>query len=408
MSGDGAAWAALEPAEVLRAARAGPGVGAAEVGAGAAALLSETAALLGQAEAADGWPAAARDGCLRAAERLGDWAWERLQEGPWHCVGRAWRRLFAYACLLRALCLCRARGPCAEALRACDMGLLLGAPGPELPRLAALLQRLLPAPEAPPRKPRTERPPAQQQEEEEGAAAAAEGTPVTRARRPSLQRFRERFLLPGAPLVLEGVVEHWPCLRKWSVDYLLQLAGNRTVPVELGARYTDQDWSQNLMTVAEFIRQFVEQNPKGYLAQHQLFDQIPELKEDIGIPDYCCLGKNEEEEITINAWFGPSGTISPLHQDPQQNFLVQVMGRKYVRLFSPDQSEKLYPHEGHLLHNTSQVDVEHPDLVKFPNFKAAAFQDCILSPGEVLFIPASYWHYVRALDTSFSVSFWWS
>ncbi|ETE66792.1 Lysine-specific demethylase 8, partial [Ophiophagus hannah] len=196
------------------------------------------------------------------------------------------------------------------------------------------------------------------------------------------------------------------CSRKSgvSVDYLLQLAGNRTVPVELGARYTDQDWSQKLMTVAEFVGRFVKQeNPNGYLAQHQLFEQIPELKEDIGIPDYCCLGKNDEEEITINAWFGPPGTISPLHQDPQQNFLVQVMGRKYIRLFSPDQSEKLYPHEGHLLHNTSQVDVEDPDFMKFPKFKEAAFQDCILSPGEVLFIPASYWHYVRALDTSFSV-----
>ncbi|XP_026539399.1 jmjC domain-containing protein 5 [Notechis scutatus] len=358
-----------------------------------------------QAEAPGGWPAAAREACLRAAERLGDWAWERLQEGPWHRVGRAWRRLFAHACLLRALCLCRARGPCAEALRACDLGLLLGTPGPELARLAALLQRLLPAPEGPPgKKPRSERPPARAEE-----AAAAARVPVSRVRRPSLQRFRERFLLPGAPLVLEGVVDHWPCLRKWSVDYLLQLAGNRTVPVELGARYTDQDWSQNLMTVAEFVGRFVKQeNPNGYLAQHQLFEQIPELKEDIGIPDYCCLGKNDEEEITINAWFGPSGTISPLHQDPQQNFLVQVMGRKYIRLFSPDQSEKLYPHEGHLLHNTSQVDVEDPDFVKFPKFKEAAFQDCILSPGEVLFIPASYWHYVRALDTSFSVSFWWS
>ncbi|XP_039205585.1 bifunctional peptidase and arginyl-hydroxylase JMJD5 [Crotalus tigris] len=400
---EGAAWAALEPAEVLRAARAGPGLDAGEVGVGPAALLRETAALLGQAEAPGGWPAAAREACLRAAERLGDWAWERLQEGPWHRVGRAWRRLFAHACLLRALCLCRARGPCAEALRACDLGLLLGAPGPELARLAALLQRLLPAPEGPPcKKPRTERPPAQ-------GEAAAEGGPVARLRCPSLQRFRERFLLPGAPLVLEGVVDHWPCLRKWSVDYLLQLAGHRTVPVELGARYTDQDWSQNLMTVGEFISQYIKQeNPNGYLAQHQLFDQIPELKEDIGIPDYCCLGKNEEEEITINAWFGPSGTISPLHQDPQHNFLVQVMGRKYIRLFSPDQSEKLYPHEGHLLHNTSQVDVENPDLEKFPKFKAAAFQDCILSPGEVLFIPASYWHHVRALDTSFSVSFWWS
>ncbi|KAM6424304.1 bifunctional peptidase and arginyl-hydroxylase JMJD5 isoform 4-T4 [Liasis olivaceus] len=396
---EGAGWAALEPAEVLRAARAGPGLGAGEVGAGAAALLGQTAALLGQAGAPGGWPAAAREACLQAAERLGDWAWERLQEGPWHRVGPAWRRLFAHACLLRALCLCRAQGPCAEALRACDLGLLLGAPGPELARLAALLQRLLPAAQGPPRKrPRRERPPAE-----------AVGPALARLRRPSLQRFREGFLLPGAPLVLEDVVDHWPCLRKWSVDYIQQLAGNRTVPVELGARYTDQDWSQNLMTVGEFISQYIkEENPSGYLAQHQLFDQIPELKQDIGIPDYCCLGKDDEEEITINAWFGPAGTISPLHQDPQQNFLVQVMGRKYIRLYSPDQSEKLYPYESHLLHNTSQVDVEDPNLVKFPKFKAAAFQDCVLSPGQVLFIPANYWHYVRALDTSFSVSFWWS
>ncbi|KAF4804408.1 lysine demethylase 8 [Turdus rufiventris] len=150
------------------------------------------------------------------------------------------------------------------------------------------------------------------------------------------------------------------------------------------------------------------QNNVGYLAQHQLFDQIPELKEDISIPDYCCLGEGEEDDITINAWFGPGGTISPLHQDPQQNFLAQVFGRKYIRLCSPQDSENLYPHESQILHNTSQVDVEDPDLDKFPNFTKASFQSCILMPGQILFIPVKYWHYVRSLELSFSVSFWWS
>ncbi|NWR96504.1 KDM8 demethylase, partial [Motacilla alba] len=232
---------------------------------------------------------------------------------------------------------------------------------------------------------------------------------IPHLRCPSLEHFRDNYLVPQRPVVLEGVMDHWPCMKKWSVDYFCQVAGCRTVPVELGARYTDEEWSQQLMTVSDFISQYImDENNVGYLAQHQLFDQIPELKEDISIPDYCCLGEGEEDDITINAWFGPGGTISPLHQDPQQNFLAQVFGRKYIRLYSPQDSENLYPHESQILHNTSQVDVEDPDLVKFPNFTKAAFQSCILMPGQILFIPVKYWHYVRSLELSFSVSFWWS
>uniref|UniRef100_A0A8C9KK97 Lysine demethylase 8 n=1 Tax=Panthera tigris altaica TaxID=74533 RepID=A0A8C9KK97_PANTA len=212
---------------------------------------------------------------------------------------------------------------------------------------------------------------------------------VPRLRCPSLQHFRKHFLVPGRPVILEGVADQWPCMKKWSLEYIQDVAGCRTVPVEVGSRYTDEEWSQTLMTVNEFISKYIRDEPRdvGYLAQHQLFDQIPELKRDISIPDYCCLGDGDEEEITINAWFGPQGTVSPLHQDPQQNFLVQVR-------VAPE----------HWL----SVDVENPDLEKFPKFAEAPFLSCILSPGEILFIPVKYWHYVRALDLSFSVSFWWS
>ena len=35
------------------------------------------------------------------------------------------------------------------------------------------------------------------------------------------------------------------------------------------------------------------------------------------------------------------------------------------------------------------------------------FHQCVLGPGELLYIPRHAWHYVRSLETSFSVSFWW-
>ena len=115
----------------------------------------------------------------------------------------------------------------------------------------------------------------------------------------------------------------------------------------------------------------------------------------------------EDEDITINCWFGPRGTVSPLHFDPKDNVLCQVVGVKYVRLYAREESEKLYPIEG-LLSNTSQVQVEDPDDEKFSQFRHAKYLECVLHEGEMLYIPAKYWHYVKSLSTSYSVSFWWS
>ena len=41
--------------------------------------------------------------------------------------------------------------------------------------------------------------------------------------------------------------------RFFSLEYLKRIAGPRTVPVELGSRYTDSNWTQKLMTLSEFI-----------------------------------------------------------------------------------------------------------------------------------------------------------
>ena len=78
-------------------------------------------------------------------------------------------------------------------------------------------------------------------------------------------------------------MDHWPAINKWSLDYLEYSFGKRTVPIEVGQKYTSPDWSQKLMTINEFISKFIrktelgkdsDSSSIGYLAQHPLFDQV--------------------------------------------------------------------------------------------------------------------------------------
>lgn len=55
-----------------------------------------------------------------------------------------------------------------------------------------------------------------------------------------------------------------------------------------------------------------------------------------------------------------------------------------------------------------KVDLDNIDEEEFPKVVDLEFMDCILEEGEMLYIPPKWWHYVRSLTTSFSVSFWWS
>lgn len=251
------------------------------------------------------------------------------------------------------------------------------------------------------------------------------------------------------PIIIPNAFLSWPAMKLWhDPNYLKKqtLNGHRIVPVEIGSHYLDSEWTQKLMPFSNFLDHYlIPENPKeiGYLAQHDVFAQIPSLRNDINIPDYCYtappsptgaaantagLDKVQPlDEPLINAWLGPKGTKTPLHTDPYHNILCQVVGYKYVRLYAPVQTDKLYPtgttEAGINMSNTSQVDVSQftaqgssaaedekaeETQLKFPLFREAEYKEAILGPGECLYIPLGYWHYVESLTTSFSVSFWFN
>lgn len=225
---------------------------------------------------------------------------------------------------------------------------------------------------------------------------------------PSIDRFCSQYFLKEEPVLIRNAIDHWPALNNWrDINYLYKTAGNRTIPVEIGSDYTSSNWSQELLKLKRFlINQFSSNsNPNvEYLAQHNLFDQIPELAQDFSIPEYCLLGSSET--VDVKAWLGPKGTVSPLHQDPKHNILCQVFGSKKIILASPRYSKNLYTFEGRFLNNTSSIDVENIDYKEHPLVKEVEFLSLTLQEGECLYIPFKWWHFVKSLSKSFSVSFW--
>ncbi|KAG5913397.1 hypothetical protein E4U42_001217 [Claviceps africana] len=242
---------------------------------------------------------------------------------------------------------------------------------------------------------------------------------------------------PPRPVVFTDLAASWPALgsRPWhSREYLLArtFAGRRLVPVELGRSYVDEHWGQALVPFGQFLARHVVPDPSAevaYLAQHDLFRQIPSLRHDVSIPDFCWAATRTTspyvplDEPLLNAWFGPAGTITPLHTDGYHNLLVQVVGTKYVRLYAP-WTDGLRPRgveNGVDMSNTSALDLgvlegwdDPPASVDDEDMRRARAQladaeywECVLGEGDALLIPMGWWHYVRSLSVSFSVSFWW-
>lgn len=59
-----------------------------------------------------------------------DYSWEKLNTGTWRDVDKEWRRMYSYGCLFKVLSLCNgdpSQAKVKEAIKTCDMGLLMGA-----------------------------------------------------------------------------------------------------------------------------------------------------------------------------------------------------------------------------------------------------------------------------------------
>jgi hypothetical protein len=234
-------------------------------------------------------------------------------------------------------------------------------------------------------------------------------TSVERAAGLAPAAFFERYYATNTPVVLTDVVTSWPAFGRWTPAFLKQRFGHVEVMAATG-RAADPDCDLHTpalsrpMKLGEFVDRVLaagESNDLYLVANHRNSDRdaLRPLFDDVTLP----AGILDPARLrgATAFWFGPAGTVTPLHHDTSNILFGNVFGEKRFLLVAPWETSLLESTRGVY----SLVDPERPDPARFPDFARATVREVTLRPGEMLFLPVGWWHHVRALSVSINLAF---
>jgi len=223
-------------------------------------------------------------------------------------------------------------------------------------------------------------------------------------RRSGLTRetFAKEYLEQLKPVVFTDLTAAWPANEKWTIEHFKEKYGDLVVPVvsnnfsRPGKGYLAADMH---ITFREYL-ELLESGPSDLrIFAWNIFSKAPELRKDFAIPEIMDGFVNELPYL----FFGCEGSRVTLHYDADMShvFLNQIHGRKRIFLFSPEQSSLLYQLPFTV---SSQVNILEPDYNKYPALQHVKGLEVELLPGETLFIPRGYWHFIEYTDGGYSMS----
>eukprot|EP00756_Hemistasia_phaeocysticola_P067141 Hpha_TRINITY_DN9749_c0_g1::TRINITY_DN9749_c0_g1_i1::g.10380::m.10380/K10277/KDM8, JMJD5; lysine-specific demethylase 8 len=214
------------------------------------------------------------------------------------------------------------------------------------------------------------------------------------------------YFLSSKPFVVSN--RSYRCTKhNWTLSYMEQVAGDDVVGVETSKSnrfYSNEGLRKVRMSVRDFLSEFRSPSRAEdlYLAEENI-KQFPALAADYEEPDFCSSFNLDKAQL----WVGAGGQVSPLHQDQWDNVLCQLQGSREIEIFDPFQIDRLYPKDGVNRH-FSYVDPSHPDLKAYPRFKDAVSYKTVLEAGDILYLPAHWWHQVHSRNSvNVALNFWY-
>lgn len=198
-----------------------------------------------------------------------------------------------------------------------------------------------------------------------------------------------------APAVFRGLAAGWPAVKRWTFAGLAAQAPDMPVQLVSGDRERG-----STSFVRSTLRRYLESLQEGggresqplYLKEFDLLDVMPRLRLDLLHSEIF----PPRSIRSLQSWIGPAGARTGLHHDYLDNLAVQVVGRKRFHLVRPGTVERLgavatkYDSWARLS-RVGALELAGPDAPQ------GDFLVVDLEPGDVLYIPARWWHEVLNL-----------
>ncbi|WP_282786775.1 cupin-like domain-containing protein [Flavobacterium croceum] len=229
-------------------------------------------------------------------------------------------------------------------------------------------------------------------------------TEIERVKTISKEDFYNNYVKKQKPLVIEELTHDWPAYNKWYLNYIKEVAGDKTVPLydDRPVSYKDGfNEAHATMKMGEYI-DLLQKEPTNYrIFLYNLMKEVPLLVQDFKWPN---IGLRLVKQLPM-LFFGGENSRVFMHFDIDYSNILHFHfhGKKRCVLFAPSQTKYMYkiPHS---LISREDIDFDNPDFNKFPALKQAQGFVCELNHGEMLYMPEGYWHYMKYVTAGFSMS----
>ena len=229
-------------------------------------------------------------------------------------------------------------------------------------------------------------------------------TEIDRVTTITKEDFYNNYVKKQKPVVIEQLTQDWPAYEKWKLNYIKDIAGDKTVPLYDDRPVSHKDGFNEAhakMKMADYIDLLLDKPTNYRIFLYNLMKEVPSLKDDFRWPD---IGLKLVKQLPM-LFFGGENSKVFIHYDIDYSNILHFHfhGKKRCILFDPNQTPYLYK-VPHALITREDIDFDNPDFNKWPALQQAKGLVADLEHGEMLYMPEGYWHYMKYVTPGFSMS----